>query len=130
MKTKSFQLNLTAMLGNLNITAGESTYSQESKSHSQNLGGSAGTNGVSLNIGFSESASNLDQTTFTNSQLSATNGSLNINTKQDATIIGANLLAQDINLNIDGNLTVKSKQNLLESDFPPKLNSYSSSKTC
>lgn len=55
----------------------------KSKSHSQNLGGRIGTNGGSLNLGFSESASNLDQTTFNNSQLLAENGSLNINSKTD-----------------------------------------------
>jgi hypothetical protein len=67
------------MLGNINIKAGESTYSQSSKSNSRNLGGAVGTNGVSANIGFSEAQSSLDQTTFTNSQISAINGNLNIN---------------------------------------------------
>jgi hypothetical protein len=55
------------MLGNINIEAGESTYSQSSKSNSRNLGGSIGTNGVSANIGFNESQSSFDQTTFSNS---------------------------------------------------------------
>lgn len=109
-------LNLTAMLGNLNVKAGESTYSQSSKMRSQNLGGSVGNNGFSANIGFNEAESSFDQTTFTNSQLTAEKGTLNINTKQDANITGANLLAKDINLDIGGNLLVKSKQNLAESD--------------
>jgi hypothetical protein len=116
------------MLGNLNITAGESTYSQEYKMRSQSLGGSVGNNGWSANLGFSEAQSSLDQTTFTNSQITAQNGSLNITTsnkdssgniiddKGNATIFGANLLAQNINMNIANNLTVKSKQNLMESD--------------
>jgi hypothetical protein len=110
-------LNLTAMLGAINIKAGESTYSTESKSRSQSLGGRAGTNGASLNLGFTESASNLDQTTFTNSTITAQNGSLNLNSKTDTNIIGANLLAENINLTVGRNLLVKSKQNLLESDF-------------
>ena len=104
------------MLGNINIKAGESTYSQSSKSNSRNLGGSVGTNGVSANIGFSESQSSLDQTTFNNSQISAINGNLNINTNQDLKIFGANLLSKNVNLNIGNNLLLKSKQNLLESD--------------
>ena len=62
------------MLGNINIKAGESTLSQSSKSNSRNLGGSIGNNGVSANIGFSEAQSSIDQTTFSNSQISAING--------------------------------------------------------
>ena len=109
-------LNLNSMLGNINIKAGESTYSQSSKSNLRNLGGSVGNNGASLNIGFSEAESSLDQTTFTNSQISAINGNLNIKTKQDLKIFGANLLSKNVNLNIGNNLVLKSKQNLLESD--------------
>jgi hypothetical protein len=109
-------LNLNSMLGNINIKAGESTLSQSSKSNSRNLGGSIGTNGLSANIGFSEAQSSLDQTTFNNSQISAINGSLNINSAKDTKIIGANLLASNVNMNIGGDLLLKSKQNLLESD--------------
>ena len=104
------------MLGNINIEAGESTYSQSSKSNSRNLGGSIGTNGLSANIGFSEAQNSLDQTTFSNSQISAINGNLNINTNQDLKIFGANLVASNVNMNIGNNLLLKSKQNLSESD--------------
>ena len=104
------------MLGNLNIKTGESTYSQSSKFNSQSLGGSVGNNGFSANIGMGQGESTLDQTTFTNSQLAANNGTLKVNTAQDTNIIGANLAAKDIDLTIGGNLLVKSKQNLLESD--------------
>ena len=109
-------LNLNSMLGNINIVAGESTYSQSSKTNSRNLGGSIGTNGLSANIGFSEAQSSFDQTTFSNSQISAINGDLNINTKQDLKIFGANLVASNVNMNIGNNLLLKSKQNLSESD--------------
>ena len=109
-------LNLNSMLGNINIEAGESTLSQSSKTNSRNLGGSIGTNGLSANIGFSESQSSFDQTTFSNSQISAINGNLNINTNQDLKIFGANLVASNVNMNIGNNLLLKSKQNLSESD--------------
>ena len=109
-------INLNSMLGNINIEAGESTYSQSSKSNSRNLGGSVGTNGLSANIGFNESQSSFDQTTFSNSQISAINGNLNINTKQDLKIFGANLLSKNVNLNIGNNFLLKSRQNLSESD--------------
>lgn len=104
------------MLGNINIEAGESTYSQSSKSNSRNLGGSIGTNGLSANIGFNESQSSFDQTSFANPQISAINGNLNINTKQDLKIFGANLLSKNVNLNIGNNFLLKSRQNLSESD--------------
>jgi hypothetical protein len=122
-------LNLTAMLGNLNIKAGETTYSNSSKFSSRSLGGSVGNNGAQANIGMGEGESSLDQTTFTNSQLVANNGTLKINTgtgltssqmldgtKGNTLISGANLSAKDIDLTVGGNLLVKSKQNLLESD--------------
>ena len=109
-------INLNSMLGNINIVAGESTYLQSSKSNSRNLGGSIGTNGLSANIGFNESQNSFDQTTFPNSQISAINGNLNINTKQDLKIFGANLLSKNVNLNIGNNFLLKSRQNLSESD--------------
>ena len=109
-------LNLTAMLGNLNVNAGESTASQSYKMKSQSLGGSVGNNGFSANIGMSEAESSQDQTTYNNSQLLAQNGSLNINTAKDSNLFGANLLASNVNMNIGGNLLLKSRQSLSESD--------------
>ncbi len=109
-------LNLTAMLGNLNVNAGESTASQSYKMKSQSLGGSVGNNGFSANIGISEAESSQDQTTYTNSQLLAENGTLNINTAKDTNLFGANLLASNVNMDVGGNLLLKSRQNLSESD--------------
>lgn len=109
-------LNLTAMLGNLNINAGESTASQSYKMKSQSLGGSIGTNGFSANIGMSEAQTSQDQTTYANSQLLAQNGSLNINTAKDTNLFDANLLASNVNIDVGGNLMLKSRQNLSESD--------------
>ena len=77
------------MLGNINITAGESTFSQEQKTSSGSLGGSVGNNGSQLNIGMSESDSSLDYTTVTNSTITANKGSLVItsnNKRVDGTI--------------------------------------------
>ena len=109
-------LNLTAMLGNLNVNAGESTASQSYKMRSQSLGGSVGNNGFSANIGMNEAESSFDQTTYTNSQILAQNGSLNINTGKDTNLFGANLLASNVNMDVGGNLLLKSRQNLSESD--------------
>ncbi len=106
-------LNLTAMLGNLNVNAGESTASQSYKMKSQSLGGSVGSNGYSANIGMNEAESSQDQTTYTNSILTAQNGSLNINTAKDTNLFGANLLASDVNMDVGGNLLLKSRQNLI-----------------
>lgn len=104
------------MLGNLNVNAGESTASQSYKMKSQSLGGSVGNNGFSANIGFAEAESSIDQTTYNNSQLLAQNGSLNINIAKDSNLFGANLLASNVNMNIGGNLLLKSRQSLSESD--------------
>jgi len=90
VKSINGDLNVTAMLGNINIKAGESTYSQETKSSSRTIGGSIGTNGTNLHLGFNQAGSNLDQTTYANATLNAENGTLKLNSKQDTNIIGAN----------------------------------------
>ena len=125
------------MLGNINIKAGESTYSQSSKSNSRNLGGSIGTNGVSANIDFSEAQSSFDQTTFNNSQnsisnqnyrdrsdrakergnadtINITNISSTISSGSDLNIIsGNNTIIQSSKLVSGDNLTIDAGNNLL-----------------
>ena len=107
----------------------ENSLTQSSKSNSQTLGGSVGTNGYSANIGFSEAESSLTQTNFINSQITANNGSLNMDIGKNiadnnlnnlelgnANLSAVNITAKNINMNIANNLNLQSKQNLLEFD--------------
>ena len=65
---------------------------------------------ASIGAGMSKSKSDTSTTTHNNSSLVADSGTIKINTLNDATIKGANLLAQNITLNTQGDLTVASLQ--------------------
>ena len=103
--------NVTLAAANdIKIEAGTNTISQNSKQETIYGGGSVGNNGVQLNIGMSQGESEYDKTFYTNSQVSAENGTLTLTTGNDANISGANLLAKNTILNIGNNLNVSSKQ--------------------
>jgi filamentous hemagglutinin len=108
--------NVTLAAANdIKIEAGTNTLSQKSKQETIYGGGSVGNNGVQLNIGLSQGESDYSKTFYTNSQIGAENGTLTLNTGNDANISGANLLAKNVALNIGNNLNVSSKQT--EEDF-------------
>jgi filamentous hemagglutinin len=108
--------NVTLAADNdIKIEAGTNTLSQKSKQETIYGGGSVGNNGVQLNIGLSQGESEYNKTFYTNSQIGAENGTLTLNTGNDANISGANLLAKNVALNIGNNLNVSSKQT--EEDF-------------
>ena len=108
--------NVTLAAANdIKIEAGTNTLSQKSKQETIYGGGSVGNNGVQLNIGLSQGESDYSKTFYTNSQIGAENGTLTLNTGNDANISGANLLAKNLALNIGNNLNVSSKQT--EEDF-------------
>ncbi len=94
----------------IKIEAGANTLSQASKQETIYGGGSVGNNGAQLNIGLSSGESTYSKTFYSNSQISAENGALTLNTGNDANISGANLLAKNTILNIGNNLNVSSKQ--------------------
>jgi hypothetical protein len=100
---------------NINIEAATNTITQNSKQETIYGGGSVGNNGVQLNIGFSKGESEYNKTFYTNSEISSQNGTLTLNTQNNATIAGANIAAKDIVLNIGNNLNITSKQS--EEDF-------------
>jgi len=103
--------NVTLNAANdIKIEAGTNTLSQKSKQETIYGGGSVGNNGVQLNIGLSQGESEYNKTFYTNSQISAENGTLTLSTGNDANISGANLLAKNVALNIGNNLNVESKQ--------------------
>ena len=94
----------------INIEAGTNTISQTSKQETIYGGGSIGNNGYQANIGLSTGESDYNKTFYTNSQISAQNGTLALTTGNDANVSGANLLAKNTILNIANNLSVNSKQ--------------------
>jgi adhesin HecA-like repeat protein len=103
--------NITLDAANdINIEAGVNTLSQSSKQETIYGGGSVGNNGVQLNIGMSSGESDYNKTYYTNSQVLAENGTLTLNTGNDANIFGANLLARNVALNVENDLNIKSKQ--------------------
>ncbi len=119
-------INITSK-GNTVINASKDTYnsSTKTKSWTENLtlASSAGSGSgamidnavnalqVSLGLAMSKSKSDTSSTTYNNSQLTANSGSIKINSLNNATFSGANLLAENIELNTVGDLTVESLQN-------------------
>jgi hypothetical protein len=61
--------------------------------------------------GYQKSDSKNSSLTNNNSSTTAENGTVNITTTNDTNIIGANLLAKDVNLNVGHNLNISSLQN-------------------
>ena len=105
-----------------NITALKSTSSSSTKSQgfsqSISVGSSTGAspidaliNTLSAQIGTNSSKSDSSSTTYTNTTILAQNGTLKINSGNDANIKGADLLAEDVILNTQNNLTIESLQN-------------------
>ena len=73
-------------------------------------------------ISNSRTSSDYNATSYLSSSITASNGSLNINTKEDTDIIGSSLLAKDVNL-VTSNLNVESLQSQTTSHS--ENNSYS-----
>jgi filamentous hemagglutinin len=125
LKSQVSDIEITSR-NNTIINASKDTYSQgattkawnESITLATTNSGGAGTaidnavNAASIALGAGMSRSKLDtnSTTYNNSSLTADSGTIKINTLNNATLKGTNLLAQDIILNTAGNLTVASLQ--------------------
>ncbi len=105
------------------------TFFSETKSENLSGGVSVGNNAVQINIGAGESTSRTRSTTYNNSQTIAKN--ILINTGNNATFSGANILAQknengnggNLTMNIGNNLTIES----LQDTYYSKGNSWSAS---
>ena len=97
-------------IGNdLTIQASKDTYKANSKTENTNVNASIGTNGFSIGAGGGNSKSKTDSITYNNNEVIADN--ININTKNNANIKGANIEAtNDINMNIGNNLNIESLQ--------------------
>ena len=105
-----------------NITALKSTSSSATKSEgftqSITLGASYGPSpaqqaaeSLMAQISVRSSKSDASSATYDNTTLSAQNGALIINSGNDATIKGVNLLAENLTLNTQNNLSIESLQN-------------------
>ncbi len=134
IQSNNGDINITSA-NNTNITALKSTSSSSTKSEgfstTLTLASSANVstkifeqliNNLSASIAAGSNKSNSDSrdTTYTNTILSAQNGNLKINSGNDTTIKGANLLAQDLTINTQNNLIIESLQNSTHSKSKSK----------
>ncbi len=136
ISSESGDINI-ASKNNTVINASKDTYNSSTKSNSwsENITlGSTVAGGtaldamikaaqISLGLAMSKSKSDTASTTYNNSQLTASNGSINITSNGttstpdgsqsggDTTIKGANILGQDVTITSNGNLSVESLQN-------------------
>ncbi len=104
---------------NIDIIAGKDTYDYAFDTETKNAGivigstnpASMAIDEISGSLGYSTADQKTASITYANSAITAENGSITINVKKNATISGADILAQNIALNIGEDLTVESKQN-------------------
>ena len=97
-----------------NIKAGENTSQSEFGSKTTTASVSFGNNGVGLSAGYNQSDNFTLQNTHTNSEILAENGTFNLNTTGDTNIKGGNIKADEVNLEIAGNLNLETMQDTYE----------------
>lgn len=129
------EINLTSNNGDINITASKDTINMNSNTDSDtvSLGGGVGLTGpTGLYAGYDKSKSDTNAygTSYNNSVISNTNGTINIKTENttnkenngNVLISGANIEGKDINIDVANNLTVESLQDTYYSKT--ETNSY------
>ena len=117
--SESGDINLRSKEGNVNIIAAANSATSNSSSETNSISETVSISGggvfVSIpTITSSRSSSDYSATSYQSSNLNATNGTININTKDDTNVIGSSLLAKDISITTT-NLNVESLQSRLSS---------------
>ncbi|MFC1659185.1 hemagglutinin repeat-containing protein [Pseudomonadota bacterium] len=123
--------NVTSTEGNINYNIGDDLTIEASKDTYNSQFGTDTTNAsmvlgssnlasiavdsISGSLGYSQADQKTSSKTYNNSTTTAENGTININTGDDATVSGADLLAENVVMDIGGDLTVESRQNELHS---------------
>ncbi len=121
IQSQNGDINITSR-NDTNITALKSTSSSSTKSEgftqTITIGASYGASAAQqaaeslmAQLSVRSSKSDNSNVNYTNTTLTAQNGNLKINSGNDTTIKGANLLSQDLTLNTQNNLTIESLQN-------------------
>lgn len=112
IKSNSGDINIAA--ASANIKSGENTFQSEFGSKTTTASVSVGNNGVGLNAGYNQSDNFILQNTHTNSEILAENGTFNLNTTGDTNIKGGNVTANQVALNIGGDLNLETLQDTYE----------------
>jgi hypothetical protein len=117
--SESGNINLRSKEGNVNIEAAQNSLTSNSSSQTNSISETVSVSGGGIFISIptitnSRSSSDYNATSYLASNINATNGTININAKEDTNVIGSNLLAKDINLTTT-NLNVESQQSALTS---------------
>lgn len=102
-------INYTAG-GDVTIEAAANTYSENSSHESYVDTLTIGNSNTSAAHSQDKNKSTYESTTWVNSGVYAANGAVNITSGGDTTISGANISAEDVGLNVGGNLLVASRQ--------------------
>ncbi len=107
-------VELNASKGNLNIIADTNNQEQKQSSFSVNLNIPIMAAG-NIGGGFAVSRSESSSETYVNSEIRAGNN-FTSNSKNDTNIISSNIIAQNIDMMVGGDLNIESKQNTSKSD--------------
>ncbi|MDC0857683.1 hemagglutinin repeat-containing protein, partial [Rickettsiales bacterium] len=105
-------INIAAVTAN--ITSGENSSQSDFGSKTITSGVSFGNNGLGISAGYNQSDNFILQNTHTNSEILAENGTFNLNTTGDTNIKGGNVTANQVALNIGGDLNLETLQDTYE----------------
>jgi hypothetical protein len=105
-------INISAI--EANIKAGESIFQSEFGSKTTNASISVGNNGVGISAGYSQSDNFILSNTHNNSEILAKNGIFSLNTTKNTNIKGGNVIANQVALNIGGDLNLETLQDTYE----------------
>ena len=97
-----------------NIKSSENTFQSEFGSKTTTNSVSVGNNGVGISAGFNQSDNFILQNTHTNSEILAKKGAFNLNTANNTNIKGGNIIANKVELNIQGDLNLETLQDTYE----------------
>ena len=112
LASKQGNVNITAK--EANIKSGESTFQSDYGSKQITSSVSLGNNGVGLSAGYNQSDNFTLSNTHTNSEILAENGTFNLNTTKNANIKGGNITANEVALNVGGDLNIETVQDTYE----------------
>ena len=106
--------NITITANQANITASENTFQSQFGSKTTNTSISFGNNGLGLSAGYSQSENFILANSYNNSEILAKNGTFNLTTINDTNIKGGNIVANNVDLNIGGDLNLETLQDTYE----------------
>jgi len=102
--------------GDVTIEAAVNTYAEKSSHEKYTDTVTVGNSNTSASHAQDKNKSSYESTTWVNSGVYAENGAVTIKSGGDTTVVGGNVLGQNVNLDVGGDLLVASLQDTINAD--------------